>query len=215
MLVLGIETSGERACVCLIEDDKVIVNIECSVGLTHSQTLLPTIKQCFDITKKYSVKDLDLISVSKGPGSFTGLRIGMATAKGLAMPYNIKVVAVSTLDALAYNVIESDRIVIPIMDARCERVFFNVFGHFNDSCCSVKELVDTLNKFPKIKIIFVGNACDIYENYFKENLKIDYIFANKNNRYQKATSVAFLGFNSKDTDLNYLMKPQAERKKLS
>lgn len=213
MLILGIETSGERACACIIKDNKVLVNIECSLGLTHSETLLPTIKKCFDITGKYTVKDLDLIAVSAGPGSFTGLRIGMATAKGLAMPYNIKISAVSTLEALSYNVSDSDRVIIPIMDARCDRVYFNIHNYFSDSCCEIETLINTLNKFPNIKIIFVGDGIDSYKDYIIKNLKINYKFANLNNRYQKALSVALLGLKNNNSDINYLLKPQAEREK--
>ncbi|MDO5563629.1 MAG: tRNA (adenosine(37)-N6)-threonylcarbamoyltransferase complex dimerization subunit type 1 TsaB [Eubacteriales bacterium] len=219
MLILSIESSGKKAQGSLFEDEKNIINIEMSMGLTHSQTLLPIISELFFLSKKYSVKDLKKIIISAGPGSFTGLRIGMAIAKGLSIPYGIEVIGVSTLDSLSENVSNNERVVIPIMDARANRVFFNIYyknkKYFKDMSIDIEVLTKCINKFNKLKYIFVGDGIDIYNDYLSNNLKVDFIFANKNHRYQDAKSTFIVGMKNDEKIklINYVEKSKAEKGK--
>ena len=103
MLILGIDSSGHTASCALVCDGIVLTEYSANIGLTHSQTLLPMVAEIFSRTGR-EVKELDAIAVSAGPGSFTGLRIGASTAKGLALPFHIPLIEVSTLQALARNV---------------------------------------------------------------------------------------------------------------
>ena len=117
MKVLGIDTSSNVASAAVIDDDNIIAEYTLNLKKTHSQLLMPMIdsmlKSC-----ECDIKDIDLFAVSVGPGSFTGLRIGIATAKGLAHACGKKIVPVGTLAALAYNLPYAEHIIVPIMDAR-------------------------------------------------------------------------------------------------
>ncbi len=127
MLFLGIDTSAKVCSVALINGQKVLFSKTLSDGLTHSETLLPLIKSAFETTG-YSVKDLAAIGISCGPGSFTGLRIGISTVKGLAIGDNIPCVSVSTLEALAFNGIEKEgALVCALMDARRGEYYNAIF----------------------------------------------------------------------------------------
>ena len=129
MRILAIESSAVTASVAIITDSTVTAEYTITYKKTHSQTLLPMIDEICRMTETRP-DSFDLIAVSVGPGSFTGLRIGVATGKGIALANNIPMVAVPTLKAMAYNLSMTDKLICPVMDARRDHVYGGVF-HFN------------------------------------------------------------------------------------
>ncbi len=214
MLILGIDSSGHTASCALFSDGTVLSEYSTNIGLTHSQTLLPMVAEIFSRTGR-EVKDLDAIAVSAGPGSFTGLRIGASTAKGLALGYGIPLIEVSTLEALARNVsdmaglcnIHDDNInhiessenrlfVHPIMDARRNQVYTAAFlkGELfgEEEAIGVEELVAKINASGG-KHLFLGDAVPVYKDFLSEHLTVPYCFAGPQNILQRASSVAIIG----------------------
>lgn len=126
MILLSIDSSAVAASAALTQDDKILGEFYCNTGLTHSQTLLPMV-QCLLQSTKISLKDVDGFAVSAGPGSFTGIRIGIASVKGLAFPLNKPCAGVSTLEVIAWNMGHEECTVCAVMDARCGQVYNAVF----------------------------------------------------------------------------------------
>ena len=125
MKILAIDSSGLVASVALLEDDTLLAEYTVNYKKTHSQTLLPmldAIVQMIDL----DLNSIDAIAVSKGPGSFTGLRIGSATAKGLGLALEKPLIEVPTVDALAYNLYDAEGLVVPMMDARRAQVYTGI-----------------------------------------------------------------------------------------
>ena len=122
MLILAIDSTGLAASAALVIEEKILAEYTTNYKKTHSQTLLPIIAECFRVTG-LNVSDVDYIACASGPGSFTGIRIGAATAKGLAFAHNKPIVPVAALDALAYNIGRTENIILPVMDARREQVY--------------------------------------------------------------------------------------------
>lgn len=225
MLILGIDSSGHTASVALYADGVVLSEYSNNIGLTHSQTLLPMVAEIFSRTG-HTVDELDAIAVSAGPGSFTGLRIGAATAKGLALGYDIPLLEVSTLEGLAMNVRDMDAVYVhPIMDARRSQVYTATFldGHLigEEEAIGIEELVTKINQMPE-KHFFLGDAVPVYRSCLEAQLSVPYRFAGPGNLLQRASSVAMLGaeqlslgkaVSGKDFHLSYIRKPQAERER--
>jgi tRNA threonylcarbamoyladenosine biosynthesis protein TsaB len=126
MKILAIDSSAVTASVALTEDGKILGEYFLNTGLTHSETLMPMIASVFRCVK-ISPSDIDLFAVSSGPGSFTGIRIGIASIKGLAMPFQTPCAGVSTLEAIAHNLEHLDCLVCAVMDARCGQVYNALF----------------------------------------------------------------------------------------
>ena len=125
MLVLGLDTSSSSASVAVGSEEKLLGEIRIDHTKTHSQKLMPIINQLLE-NLDMDIKDIDLISVSVGPGSFTGVRIGVSAAKGLAQPYDIPMVSISTLYSMGYNLIDISGYICPIFDARRNQVYTSV-----------------------------------------------------------------------------------------
>ena len=125
MKILALDSSGLVASVAVVSDDNLIGEYTINYKKTHSQTLLPMLDEVAKMTE-LDLKTIDFIAVSAGPGSFTGLRIGSATAKGLAMALDKQIVSVPTVDALAYNLWGSADVVCPLMDARRQQTYTGV-----------------------------------------------------------------------------------------
>lgn len=225
MLVLSVDSSSSTATCALVKDDEVLGEINLNNKKQHSVILMDLIDT---LLKEYHIEinSLDGFVISRGPGSFTGLRIGMATLKGLAFGSNKPLTSISTLDALAYNVVSFNGIICPIMDALRENVYTCLYKSENNSlislieenCLSISELVDIL-KEKNLPIIFVGDGVSKHKDFLKENLP-NCIFAPNHSNFPKASSVGELGIKKiKDgimEDLDsinpiYLRKSQAER----
>ena len=130
MKILAIESSGQVASAAILADDKILAEYTTNFKITHSQTLMPMISEICKMTET-DLNTLDAVAISGGPGSFTGLRIGSATGKALAMAIDKPVVHVPTLDAMAYNFWGSSGLIVPIMDARRSQVYTGVYTFEN------------------------------------------------------------------------------------
>lgn len=224
MKILGIDSSAKSASVAVTENGRVLSSFFVNTGLTHSQTLMPMIDnalKCADI----SLDNIDLIAVNKGPGSFTGIRIGVAAAKGIADTAGIKCCGVSTLLSMSYNLLPFNCIICAVMDARCSQVYTALFknndGHIerimNDCAMAVSDLSDRLKEFTE-NIILVGDGADLCFRHFKDT--IDNIsIATEQYKYQNAIGVCYAASEINETEYingyklipEYLRLPQAER----
>ena len=128
MKILAVDTSAVSASVAVIEDDKTVSLSQVNAGLTHSRTLLPMIEAALK-NSETDLDDIDFFSVSAGPGSFTGIRIGIAAVKGLCDAKDKRCLPVSTLEGLAFNLLGMDVIACCVMDARCKQVYTALFAH--------------------------------------------------------------------------------------
>jgi tRNA threonylcarbamoyladenosine biosynthesis protein TsaB len=228
--VLAIDTSAKVSSVSVVTEDKIISEFNIDTKLTHSQTLMPMLDaalKCANI----SITDIDAFAVANGPGSFTGLRIGIGAIKGLCYALDKPCVGVSTLKGLAYNLIGYNGIVCAVMDARCNQVYtalFEVDGTnvkriTDDAAISIDELAKILENYKK-NIFFVGDGADLCYNKLKSVLSNVYL-ADASKKYQRAASVGFAAI--KDIMLNndvctaanltptYLRLPQAQRELLA
>ena len=127
MNILAVDTAGKSAAVAILRDDTLLYETQCNNGMTHSETLLPMIDTALRACG-LTMEDIDLLGVTSGPGSFTGLRIGLSVVKGLALPRQIPCAGVSTMAALAYG-LASEGTVIGAQDARRGQVYWGAFGH--------------------------------------------------------------------------------------
>ncbi len=221
MKVLALDSSAKACSVAITDDNRILGSFFINTALTHSQTLVPMIDSVLKSTNT-ALEDIDRIAVSAGPGSFTGVRIGVSAVKGIAMPLNKPCVSVSTLESMPYNVIDCDCIVCAVMDARCNQVYNALFDVTNrevtrlcdDRALSILDLAEELKSY-KSKIVLVGDGAELCYDSFKE-LSIDISLAAENQRYQNAVGVALA---SKDKESisaakllpAYLRLPQAER----
>ena len=196
MKILSIECSAVPCSVAILEDDKLIASSFTNVKLTHSETLMPMVEATLS-SAKLTIGDIDTFAVAEGPGSFTGIRIGISAIKGMAQPFNKSCVGVSTLLAMAYNYIDSNALICSVMDARCNQVY-NALLKINDGkierLCEDRallfdELKADLEKYSDQKIIIVGDGAEIFYNTVKEqkNIQLSAI----TNRYQNAVGVAY------------------------
>ena len=225
MKILGVDSSAKSASIALIEDGEILSEFFINVGLTHSQTLAPMVKNVLDNTNT-NLKDLGLFAVSFGPGSFTGIRIGVSLVKGMAMPFNTPCIGVSTLYSMAFNLLNENAVVCAVMDARCNQVYNAIFdikdGKIQrltkDRAISIVDLYKELKFFQK-KVIFVGDGAELCYNK-KNNYNLNAYIAPKSLRLQRASSVAFAGYNvvvkngaiGADSLIPFYLRPsQAER----
>ena len=167
MKILALDSTAVVGSVALCEDTRMVAHYTLNTGNTHSQTLLPMIESALKCAE-WEIDDLDLFAVSNGPGSFTGVRIGVATVKGLAFGKNIPCAGVSTLEALAYNLRYFNGIICPVMNARRAQVYNALFSCENgvltrlcpDRAISIAELDEELCSMDQ-PIYLVGDGYDI------------------------------------------------------
>lgn len=175
MKILALDTSAKTATVALTDDRKLLASDRKNTGLTHSETMLPMVVSLLD-GANVSVDEIDMFACTVGPGSFTGVRIGVSLIKGLAFGKNKICVGVSTLDALARN-IEGDGFIVPVMDARRSRLYSAIFKKengtltrlMNDDARTVDELIAEISKYGR-DIYFVGDGYDIINGTFASTL---------------------------------------------
>lgn len=227
MRILGIESSSLVAGVAVVTDGILTAEYTMNDKKTHSQTLLPMLDEMGKLLK-LDLNTLDGIAVSAGPGSFTGLRIGSATAKGLGLALKKPLIPVPTIDALAYNLWGSSALVCPIMDARRNQVYTGLY-HVEETLSEVKgqcamdmhELIAELNGRGE-KVIFLGDGVPVYRTVIEGELKTGFTFAPAHMNRQRAAAVAALGAvymkegrteTAAEHKPEYLRKPQAERER--
>ncbi len=228
MRIIAIDSSGLTASVALMEDDMMIAEYTVSHKLTHSQTLLPMLDEIKDMLG-LELDTIDAIAVAAGPGSFTGLRIGSATAKGLALALDIPIVPVPTLEALAMNLWQCSGLVCPIMDARREQVYTGIYRFTegkltvvrDGSPMAVKELTDILNGIGE-EVVFLGDGVPVYRDFIDAELKQAHSYAPAHVSRQRAGAVGALAMiyyregraeSSADHRPDYMRVSQAERER--
>lgn len=198
MKILALESSGLVASVAVMEGDNLLGEYTMNYKKTHSQTLLPMLQALTEMIE-LDVNTIDAIAVSKGPGSFTGLRIGSATAKGLGLALGKPIIPVPTMDAMAYNLWGTDKLVCPLMDARRQQTYTGLYSFESGELhtvlpqCAVdiSEIVGQINEMGKA-VIFLGDGVPVFEEYIRANLKVPYEFAPAVCNRQSAASVAVL-----------------------
>ncbi|MDD6478544.1 MAG: tRNA (adenosine(37)-N6)-threonylcarbamoyltransferase complex dimerization subunit type 1 TsaB [Oscillospiraceae bacterium] len=225
MKILSVECSATPASVAIIDDRKVLYSSFTSIKMTHSETLIPMISDALKVSKM-SVDDIDYYAVSVGPGSFTGVRIGISAIKGLAAKNDTPCVPVSTLFAMAMPFINFDCIVCAVMDARCNQVYNALFKIENntvtrlceDRALLCDELKSEIERFLSCeKIIIVGDGADIFYPFVEEYTNV--VKADETVKFQNAVGVGFASIT--DIEKNntvppasllpvYLRLPQAE-----
>lgn len=226
MKILAVDTSANIATVAITENDRLLAEYYLHHGKTHSQTLMPMIQ---DVMSRLELnpEEMDLFAASVGPGSFTGLRIGVTTVKALAYSMKKPVVGVPTLDALAYNIQSKDSWICPMMDARNRQVFTAVYQWRKEYPIRSTEYVGipveevvSLLKAKEGKVTFLGDGAELHREFLLKELGEQCQFPNYNLFHQRAASVAQLAFikhekgqgeDSFDMLPFYLRKSQAER----
>ncbi len=227
MLILGIESSSLTASVALLQDEKLLAEYTIDYKKTHSQTLLPMIDEICKMTDTVPAQ-IDAIAVSAGPGSFTGLRIGSATAKGLGLALQKPLVSVPTVEAMAYQCYGSSRLICPIMDARRSQVYTGLYRYSEEMKFSVvmdqvpmaiEELMTLLNEKGQ-PVLFLGDGVPPYRSRIEELAQIPVDFAPPFQARQRGAAVACLGLqyynegryeSAADHRPDYLRQSSAER----
>lgn len=222
MLILGIDTSTNVGTVAIYSDTKgTLGEISVNINKTHSENIMVMIDELFKLTNT-TINDVDKIAVSIGPGSFTGIRIGVAVAKGLASATNCKIVGVNELDVIAGNSTSNECEICSIIDARKERGYYCTFKYENGILkqledYKVGELREFLESRKEIKTLYLGDGAINYKNLISSIVGENGLFAPKSLNLPRASVVAELGVNGEDNlytmEPIYLSKSQAEREK--
>lgn len=212
MLILGIDTST-KICTCSIFDSEngVIAETSLSVKKNHSNIVMPIIDNLFKISD-LTINDIDKIAVAIGPGSFTGVRIALGIAKGLAMALNKPLIAVNELDILEAIASGNENEIIPLIDARKERVYYKYQNKYVDDY-----LINLISSFDKNKkYVFVGDGATNYENILKDNLGDNAIILPMYNAFPRASVLCELALNKEEANIytlepEYISKSRAEK----
>ena len=228
MKLIALDSSGLVASCAIISDGILLAEYTTDYKKTHSQTLLPMLDEIARMTN-FDPKEADAIAVAAGPGSFTGLRIGAATAKGLGLALGKPIVEVPTLMGLAYNLYDSPGLICPMMDARRAQVYNGLY-RFRDHAItveadqralSVEDLTAELNQRGEA-VTFLGDGVDVYRDLLETFLTIPHTYAPVHLARQRASSVGALGEKLYEMGRAvpagehvpvYLRKSQAERER--
>lgn len=199
MKILGIESSGLVASAAVVVDDSLVAEFTVNNKQTHSQTLLPMIDQVVQMSG-VALKELDAIAVAAGPGSFTGLRIGAATAKGLGLALDKPLISVPTLEGLAYRMAGADGLICPLMDARRNQVYTGIYRIKSNQLLTVlpQEAVDIRDILKELeqyeeKTVFLGDGVPVHREMIEKEYSGEYQFAPLHLSRQSASAVAALG----------------------
>ena len=228
MKVLGIDSSGMVASIAVVEDMQMLGEYTINYKKTHSQTLLPMLDEVAKMIE-LDLADIDVIAVAAGPGSFTGLRIGSATAKGLGLALKKPLVSVPTLEGIAFNFCGSDKVICPMMDARRSQVYTGIYEFDGNTlrkvedqmAVPVEEILEKLNIIGK-EVILAGDGVPVYMEQIEKYLKVPYLIAPAHLNRQCAGAVAVLGMQyakegktetAMEHQPDYLRLSQAERER--
>ncbi|MGL4796854.1 MAG: tRNA (adenosine(37)-N6)-threonylcarbamoyltransferase complex dimerization subunit type 1 TsaB [Paraclostridium sp.] len=224
MKILGIDTSTHSTSICVLDNDKLICEYTVNTKKTHSQKLMVMIESMIKESDLH-IKDIDVIAICIGPGSFTGLRISMATAKAISQVRNLPIVAVDSLESLAFNINYSDKIIYSMLDAQKNQVYIGKY-RFEDSklkkleeisVVKIDELIEEISNINE-DVIVIGEAAAIYKDKFKEIQNIT--IASPSNNISKASSLCTLAITKYENNIDihdcytvnpmYIRKSQAE-----
>ena len=233
MKILALDSSGLVASVAITEGDALIAEYTVNYKKTHSQTLMPMLQAIKD-TVELDLESIDAIAIAAGPGSFTGLRIGSATAKGLGLALGKPLIEVPTVEGLAYNLWGSTKLVCPIMDARRNQTYTGIYAFerdgencrmitIKDQCAvDITEILTELNHLGQ-EVVFLGDGVPVFSDKIREMLQVPYTFAPAHCNRQRAGAVAALASvyyaEGKMVDAGvhqpeYLRMSQAERERM-
>ena len=226
MKILGLDSSGLVASVAVVEDDVLLGEFTVNYKKTHSQTLLPMLDELAKMIE-LDLDTLDAIAIAAGPGSFTGLRIGSATAKGLGLALDKPLISVPTVDALAYNLYGHRDIICPLMDARRNQTYTGLYTFDGDQmkCISgqkavmLGEIIDEINQLGR-KVIFLGDGVPVFKPYIEEHIQVPHSYAPIHLSQQRAGALGALALqyyhegkyeSAAEHQPDYLRLSQAER----
>ena len=228
MKLLALDSSGLVASVAIVTEDTVLAEYTLNYKKTHSQTLLPMLSEIIEMTGQ-DLSGFDAIAVASGPGSFTGLRIGSSTAKGLGFALNIPLVPVPTLEGLACQYAGTkDAVICPMMDARRKQVYTAVYDWKEEEspvvlaeqrACPIDEILHMINELGR-PVIFLGDGVPVSMEQIREMVQVPYRIAPPHMARQRAAAVGFRALalfaegkteTAADHVPKYLRKSQAER----
>lgn len=233
MKILAVDSSSLTASVAVVEDEITIAEYTVNYKKTHSQTLLPMLDEIVKMTEQ-DLSTVDGIALAAGPGSFTGLRIGSATVKGLAQALNKPVIPVPTVDGLAGNLYGTDKLICPLMDARRNQTYTGLYEyekqedtyvlHCIRKQCAVDlmEILENVNQLGR-EVIFLGDGVPVFRENIKEKVIVPYTFAPNTCNRQRAAVIGLLGIqllkqgvfeSAKEHAPEYLRLSQAERERM-
>lgn len=226
MKILAIDSSSMVATVAIWEDEVIVAEYTVNHKKTHSQTLLPMIDEIVKMTET-DMESIDAIAITGGPGSYTGLRIGSATAKGIGLALQKPIINIPTMDAMAYNFYSSQYIICPIMDARRSQVYTGIY-RFNGtdmetlkSQCMIliQDLIYELDKIG-LPVMFLGDGVSVNKEVIDKTLAVEHYYAPASMNRHQASAVASLAAlyykegkveTAKEHKPDYLRASQAER----
>lgn len=232
MKIIGLDSSGLVASAAIVEDGVLLAEYTTNYKKTHSQTLLPMLAELRDMIE-LDLNSVDAIAIAAGPGSFTGLRIGSATAKGLGFALDKPLVEVPTLEGLAYNIWGTQHLICPLMDARRNQVYAGLYEFvregqdfrlqtLKEQCVEdIHDILDRINEQNK-EVIFLGDGVPVYREVIETYTEVSFVFAPASHNRQRAAAIASLGaiyykegktVAAAEHKPEYLRKSQAEREK--
>lgn len=230
MKILALDSSGMVASAAIAQDEILLAEYTVNYKKTHSQTLLPMVDEIVRMTE-LDLETVDYIAVAAGPGSFTGLRIGSATAKGLGLALDKPLIGVPTLEGLAYNLAGADKLVCPMMDARRSQVYTGIYRSKKEgleavlpqTAIGVEELIQKINQAGE-PVILLGDGVPVYLNLLEKELLVPFETAPLHLNRQRAASIAALGMiyakegrveTAQEHRPQYLRLSQAERERMA
>lgn len=250
MRVLALESSGLVASVAIVEEEQLLAEYTVNyiqraprdrgpsatlakLKKTHSQTLMPMLDEVVRMMEQ-DLEEIDAIAVAGGPGSFTGLRIGSATAKGLGLALDKPLIHIPTVDAIAYNLYGYRDLICPMMDARRNQVYTGLYTFVREDggrevfqvvneqmAVEVEQLIEQINQLQR-PVVFLGDGVPVYRELLADGLRIPYSFAPAHLNRQRASSVGALGIQyyragnyetAMEHQPDYLRVSQAERER--
>lgn len=226
MKILALDSTAKTASVCITEDEKLITVYSVTAGLNHSETLLPMVENALK-TAQMNIDEIDMFAISDGPGSFTGVRIGVSLLKGLAFGKEKLCVGVSTLESLAYNLKGFQGVISPVMDARRDQVYNALFESdgknitrlCDDRAISLKELEAELKS--QQNVYLCGDGYDLAKAKLDCVTEDTPVLLREQNAYsvamcalKKYTENKDASYTDRELKPTYLRVPQAERERL-
>lgn len=230
MKILGLDSSGLVASVAVVEEGNLLAEYTVNYKKTHSQTLLPMLDEIVKMIE-LDLSTIDAIAIAGGPGSFTGLRIGSATAKGLGFALGKPLIQIPTVDGLAYNLWGSRDLVCPLMDARRNQTYTGLYDFADDRMqvlreqCAVgiEEIIEIINQENR-PVVFLGDGVPVFREFIQENCRVPFCFAPAHMSKQRGAAVAALALlyyqegkiqTAAEHRPDYLRLSQAERERLA
>ncbi len=228
MKILALDSSGLVASVAIVTEETTLAEYTVNYKKTHSQTLLPMLNEVVKMVE-LDLSEVDAVAVAAGPGSFTGLRIGSATAKGLGLALKKPIIPVPTLEGLAYNLYGADKIICPLMDARRNQVYTGLYRFSGKefqirkdaAAMDMEELLEELNQAGG-EVIFLGDGSAVYKELILGKLRIPCSFAPVHLNRQRAGAIGARGIELYQKNIYedaashepvYLRVSQAERER--